>query len=162
MQNFNDFINYVLDFYGQNGIYDQGRTKEQNKHACMLVQVYTHACTLTCMRILCIHARARSHAPQRQWMNEATNNHRYSKGKRFAVWSVNKYLTVWTTIILYFQRAAVWGCGLNYFQRAAVLRFDGLNKSLTVWTKLLLRSCGLTVWTGLLSKGMRFDGSTVW
>ena len=29
MHNFNDFINYVLDFYGQNGIYDQGRTKEQ-------------------------------------------------------------------------------------------------------------------------------------
>ena len=29
MHNFNDFINYVLDFYGQNGLYDQGRTKEQ-------------------------------------------------------------------------------------------------------------------------------------
>ena len=29
MHNFNEFINYVLDFYGQNGIYDQGRTKEQ-------------------------------------------------------------------------------------------------------------------------------------
>ena len=29
MHNFNEFINYVLDFYGQNGLYDQGRTKEQ-------------------------------------------------------------------------------------------------------------------------------------
>ena len=29
MNDFNDFINYCLDFYGQGGLYDQGRTKEQ-------------------------------------------------------------------------------------------------------------------------------------
>ena len=29
MNSFNDFINYCLDFYGQGGLYDQGRTKEQ-------------------------------------------------------------------------------------------------------------------------------------
>ena len=29
MQNFNEFINYVYAFYGDGGIYDQKRTKEQ-------------------------------------------------------------------------------------------------------------------------------------
>tara|TARA_B100001057_G_scaffold377436_1_gene382667 strand:- start:181 stop:462 length:282 start_codon:yes stop_codon:yes gene_type:complete len=29
MLNFNDFINYVFSFYGNGGLYDQKRTKEQ-------------------------------------------------------------------------------------------------------------------------------------
>ena len=29
MLNFNDFINYVLSFYGTDGLYDQNRNKEQ-------------------------------------------------------------------------------------------------------------------------------------
>ena len=29
MLNFNDFINYVFSFYGDGGLYDQKRTKEQ-------------------------------------------------------------------------------------------------------------------------------------
>ena len=38
---FNDFINYCLDFYGQGGIYDQKRTKEQIAYATTL---YLDAC----------------------------------------------------------------------------------------------------------------------
>ena len=41
MNNFNEFINYCLDFYGQGGIYDQGRTKEQIAYA---TTVYLDAC----------------------------------------------------------------------------------------------------------------------
>ena len=41
MNNFNDFINYCLDFYGQGGLYDQGRTKEQIAYA---TTVYLDAC----------------------------------------------------------------------------------------------------------------------
>ena len=33
---FTDFINYCLDFYGWNGLYDQGRTKEQIAYATTL------------------------------------------------------------------------------------------------------------------------------
>ena len=42
MTNFNDFINYVLDFYGWNGLYDQGRTKEQIAYA---TTMYLDACS---------------------------------------------------------------------------------------------------------------------
>ena len=42
MNNFNDFINYCLDFYGQGGLYDQGRTKEQIAYATTL---YLDACS---------------------------------------------------------------------------------------------------------------------
>ena len=41
MQNFNEFINYCLDFYGVGGLYDQGRTKEQIAYA---TTVYLDAC----------------------------------------------------------------------------------------------------------------------
>ena len=41
MQNFNEFINYCLDFYGQGGLYDQKRTKEQIAYATTL---YLDAC----------------------------------------------------------------------------------------------------------------------
>ena len=41
MNNFNEFINYWLDFYGVGGIYDQGRTKEQIAYA---TTVYLDAC----------------------------------------------------------------------------------------------------------------------
>ena len=41
MTNFNEFINYCLDFYGQGGLYDQGRTKEQIAFA---TTVYLDAC----------------------------------------------------------------------------------------------------------------------
>ena len=41
MANFNEFINYCLDFYGQGGLYDQGRTKEQIAYA---TTVYLDAC----------------------------------------------------------------------------------------------------------------------
>ena len=33
---FNDFINYCLSFYGPDGLYDQGRTKEQVAYATTL------------------------------------------------------------------------------------------------------------------------------
>tara|TARA_R100001460_G_scaffold50941_7_gene89499 strand:+ start:540 stop:770 length:231 start_codon:yes stop_codon:yes gene_type:complete len=33
MTNFNEFINYCLDFYGQGGIYPQNRTREQVAYA---------------------------------------------------------------------------------------------------------------------------------
>ena len=42
MTNFNEFINYCLDFYGQGGLYDQGRTKEQIAFA---TTVYLDACS---------------------------------------------------------------------------------------------------------------------
>ena len=41
MANFNEFINYCLDFYGQGGLYDQGRTEEQIAYA---TTVYLDAC----------------------------------------------------------------------------------------------------------------------
>ena len=41
MNNFNEFINYCLDFYCQGGIYDQVRTKEQIAFA---TTVYLDAC----------------------------------------------------------------------------------------------------------------------
>ena len=41
MTNFNELINYCLDFYGQGGLYDQGRTKEQIAFA---TTVYLDAC----------------------------------------------------------------------------------------------------------------------
>ena len=41
MTNFNEFINYCLDFYGKGGIYDQNRTKEQVAYA---TTVYLDAC----------------------------------------------------------------------------------------------------------------------
>ena len=41
MNNFNDFINYCLDFYGKGGLYDQGRTKDQIAYA---TSVYLDAC----------------------------------------------------------------------------------------------------------------------
>ena len=43
MNNFNDFINYCLDFYGKGGLYDQGRTKEQIAYA---TTVYLDACAI--------------------------------------------------------------------------------------------------------------------
>ena len=33
MKNFQEFIDYCLDFYGGNGLYDQGRTREQIAYA---------------------------------------------------------------------------------------------------------------------------------
>ena len=33
MKNFQEFIDYCLDFYGWNGLYDQGRTREQIAYA---------------------------------------------------------------------------------------------------------------------------------
>ena len=33
MDNFSDFIDYVLSFYGKNGLYPQDRTKEQVAYA---------------------------------------------------------------------------------------------------------------------------------
>ena len=42
INNFNDFINYCLDFYGWNGLYDQGRTREQIAYA---TTVYLDACS---------------------------------------------------------------------------------------------------------------------
>ena len=36
MKNFNEFIDYVLSFYGDGGIYPQGRTKEQVAYATTL------------------------------------------------------------------------------------------------------------------------------
>ena len=33
MKNFQEFIDYCLDFYGWNGLYDQGRTCEQIAYA---------------------------------------------------------------------------------------------------------------------------------
>jgi hypothetical protein len=36
MENFNDFINYVYSFYGEGGIYDQKRTKEQIAYATLI------------------------------------------------------------------------------------------------------------------------------
>ena len=41
MANFNEFINYCLDFYGKGGLYDQGRTKEQIAYA---TTMYLDAC----------------------------------------------------------------------------------------------------------------------
>ena len=32
----NDFINYVLGFYGKDGVYDMGATREQVTHATLL------------------------------------------------------------------------------------------------------------------------------
>ena len=32
----NDFINYVLGFYGKGGVYDMGATREQVHHAALL------------------------------------------------------------------------------------------------------------------------------
>ncbi len=43
MHNFNEFIEYVLSFYGPNGLYDQGRTKEQIAYATC---VYLDACAV--------------------------------------------------------------------------------------------------------------------
>ena len=43
MQNFNEFINYCLDFYGVGGIYPENkRTKEQIAYA---TTMYLDACT---------------------------------------------------------------------------------------------------------------------
>ena len=42
MESFNDFIHYCLDFYGQGGLYDQGRTKEQIAYA---TTMYLDACS---------------------------------------------------------------------------------------------------------------------
>ena len=42
MTNFNEFIDYVLSFYGKGGRYDQGRTKEQIAYA---TTMYLDACT---------------------------------------------------------------------------------------------------------------------
>ena len=42
MANFNEFINYCLDFYGKGGLYDQGRTKEQIAYA---TTMYLDACS---------------------------------------------------------------------------------------------------------------------
>ena len=36
MLNFNDFINYVFSFYGDGGLYDQKRTKEQIAFATLM------------------------------------------------------------------------------------------------------------------------------
>ena len=36
MKNFNDFIEYCLDFYGIGGLYDQGRTREQVAYATLM------------------------------------------------------------------------------------------------------------------------------
>ena len=33
MKNFQEFIDYCLDFYGWNGLYDHGRTREQIAYA---------------------------------------------------------------------------------------------------------------------------------
>lgn len=33
MKNFQEFIDYCLDFYGWNGLYDLGRTREQIAYA---------------------------------------------------------------------------------------------------------------------------------
>ena len=41
MLNFHDFINYVFSFYGDGGLYDQKRTKEQIAYA---ILVYLDAC----------------------------------------------------------------------------------------------------------------------
>jgi hypothetical protein len=41
MKNFNEFIDYVLSFYGDGGIYPQGRTKEQVAYATLM---YLDAC----------------------------------------------------------------------------------------------------------------------
>ena len=41
MTNFNEFIDYVLSFYGKGGLYDQGRNKEQIAYATTL---YLDAC----------------------------------------------------------------------------------------------------------------------
>ena len=41
MTNFNEFIDYVLSFYGKGGLYDQGRTKEQIAFA---TTMYLDAC----------------------------------------------------------------------------------------------------------------------
>ena len=42
MANFNEFIDYVLSFYGKDGLYDQNRTKEQVAYA---TTVYLDACS---------------------------------------------------------------------------------------------------------------------
>ena len=42
MKNFNEFIDYVLSFYGDGGLYPQGRTKEQVAYATTL---YLDACS---------------------------------------------------------------------------------------------------------------------
>ena len=36
MSNFNEFIEYCLSFYGPNGLYDQGRTREQVAYATLM------------------------------------------------------------------------------------------------------------------------------
>ena len=41
MKNFNEFIDYVLSFYGDGGLYPQGRTKEQVAYATLM---YLDAC----------------------------------------------------------------------------------------------------------------------
>ena len=41
MSNFNEFIEYCLSFYGPNGLYDQGRTREQVAYATLM---YLDAC----------------------------------------------------------------------------------------------------------------------
>ena len=43
MHNFNEFIEYVLSFYGEGGIYDQKRTKEQIAYA---TTVYLDTCAV--------------------------------------------------------------------------------------------------------------------
>ncbi len=43
MNNFAEFIQYCLDFYGWNGLYDQGRTREQIAYA---TTVYLDMCAL--------------------------------------------------------------------------------------------------------------------
>ena len=42
MTNFNEFIDYVLSFYGKDGIYPQNRTKEQVAYA---TTMYLDACS---------------------------------------------------------------------------------------------------------------------
>ena len=43
MHNFNEFIEYVLSFYGDGGLYDQKRTKEQIAYA---TTVYLDTCAV--------------------------------------------------------------------------------------------------------------------
>ena len=46
MHNFNEFIEYVLSFYGDGGLYDQKRTKEQIAYA---TTVYLDTCPVDCI-----------------------------------------------------------------------------------------------------------------
>jgi len=53
MKNFQEFIDYCLDFYGWNGLYDQGRTREQIAYATLY---YLDSCNDKSLGVMVTHS----------------------------------------------------------------------------------------------------------